>query len=604
MNEDLPHKRTASASGINLLELADSPPEYALIVQLTLKKINASQAELWEEITQLPPDKQINRPTFESTLAALVESKWLWKTGEGENAIYSGRLKREQSHLHLSMDMSRKSGVVSTATWQMLEAKATIEADREKATGATPTIPRTFLPAKTVTGWFSGTRQIFIILLLLSAINFFAVASIDVMGVAGFVETMGVNNLPWISIAELIFGLVISAIYIQYADRIAGLRLMKLIVALLVGIYALIASLFLVAKYTHLLNGLANALHLADSTALLYPLLYIMRSQQIIIFPIAFWNLANNLYSMSDARRIFPMLASGEMLGGLIGYALFTEFFGGVALFTKENAFELLAFCGLLYLVILIVMQRRMKTPNEDENTPGESLFKNFKDGLETIQAVPLFRYLALTVALTWITLPILEYHFYASIETAPGAQTGNFENFYSLYSIGLMLLPLLFQWRIVPALTKRIEMRNAFIALPVALVIGSLALTLNAGLYLTALIVLVGFTIYSSWDSPMMNTIQYLVPMERRARVSALLNIYAYAFGRIFGSLILGLVLLAELSGPISGYIYLAVALIAALGGLATAIMVRITYEKSMLSWRIARRARSSSVLDKLSDL
>ena len=98
-----------------------------------------------------------------------------------------------------------------------------------------------------------------------------------------------------------------------------------------------------------------------------------------------------------------------------------------------------------------------------------------------------------------------------------------------------------------------------------------------------------------------MMNTVQYLVPQERRARVGALLNNYAYAFGKIFGSLVLGLILAGGLT---NSFVYLAVALVAALAGLATAIMVRLTYEKSMLSWRVARRARSASVFDKLGDL
>jgi AAA family ATP:ADP antiporter len=604
VSENAPRKRTTPTTGLNLLDLAASPAAYVLIVQIILKKVNATEAELWDEVSLLPSNKRVDRATFEETLTALIEDKWLWKTGEGESAVYSGRLKRKNNRLHLPVDMLRKTGTFSTSAWRMLEAKAMVEADGEKATNASPTLSRVLLPARSLAEWFSGARQVLIIMLALSAINFFAVASIDVTGVSGFVETLGTKNLPWISIIEMLLGLGASAIYIRYADRMPSLRLIKSILAILVGIYAVTAGLFFLAKATHLLDGVAAIFHLQETTALLYPLLYLLRSQQIIIFPIAFWNLANSLYSMADARKIFPMIASGEMIGGLIGYTLFTEIFGHAPLFTKDNAFELLVFCGLLYLLILLVMQLRMKASDDDTNSTSESFVKNFRDGLETIRAVPLFRYLALTVALTWITLPILEYHFYTSINTAPGTETGSFQNFYSLYSIGLTLLPLLLQWRIVPMLTKHIEIRNAFIVLPVALVIGSLALNLSAGVYLAALIVLIGFTIYSSWDSPMMNTVQYLVPQERRARVGALLNNYAYAFGKIFGSLVLGLILSAGLTGEVNGYLYLTLALVASLGGLGTAIMVRLTYEKSMLSWRVARRARSASVLDKLKDL
>lgn len=603
MTENIPRKRSTPTTGLNLLDLAAATKEHVTIVQIILKKVNATETELWDEVSKLPEHRRMDRATFDEALETLIESKWLWKTGEGPSAIYSGRLRRQQSRLRLQMDMSRKTGGFSTSTWQMLEAKAVIEVDREKATGASPTIPRTMFRGS-LAGWFTGTRQVLLILLALSAINFFAVASIDVTGVSGFVETLGTQNLPWISIVEMLLGLGVSAIYIQYADRFSSLNLIKYILMILVGAYALTSGLFFLAKYTHALDGVAALFRFKQSTALVYPLLYLLRSQQIVIFPIAFWNLANNLYSMSEARRIFPMIASGEMIGGLIGYMLFAEFFGHAAVLTIENTLQLLVLCGLLYLFILIVIHLRMKLHESDEDeSAGESFIKNFRDGLDTIRGVPLFRYLALTVALTWITLPILEYHFYTSLSNTPD-QSQRFENFYSLYSIGLTLFPLLLQWRLVPALTKRIETRNAFIALPVALVIGALLLNLNSGIYLAAIVVLVAFTIYSSWDSPMINTVQYLVPQERRARVSALLNNYAYAFGKMFGSLVLGLVLSAGLTGEINGYIYLTIALVAALCGLGTAVMVRLTYEQSMLSWRVARRARAASVLDKLGDL
>ncbi len=560
---------------------------------------------MWKEISS-SAHKRMDRETFDQILAELVENKWLWKTGEGESAIYSGRLKRRFSRLRLHMGMSQhKPGAIFTSTWQMLEAKQTIEIKQEKATGSTPTIPRTTLAAQNATGWLSRTRQILIILLVLSAINFFAVASIDVTGVSGFVETLGTKNLPWISIAEMGFGLLASGLYIKLADRMPSLRLMKLFLLLLATVYVVTAGLFFAAKSTSWLAGLAAIFNLKESTTLLYPLLYLLRSQQIVIFPIVFWNLANSLYSMADARKVFPLIASGEMIGGLIGYTLFTELFGHAAIFTKDNALELLLLCGGLYLFILLVIHLRIKTTTDDDGGDDEeaSFIENLKDGLQTIRAVPLFRYLAITVALTWVTLPILEYHFYKTIEPVSGQQSGSFESFYSLYSIGLTLLPLILQWRIVPALTKRVELRSAFIILPVAMVIGSLVLNLTSGVYVAALIVLVSFTIYSSWDSPMTNTLQYLVPEERRARVGALLNNYSYAFGKIFGSLVLGLILSASLSGNINTILYMSVALIAALLSLGTAIMVRQTYEKSMLSWRIARRARSSSVLDNLGD-
>jgi ATP/ADP translocase len=603
MSDKPPAKATSATMNLNLSDIGDVSPEQVVIILIVLKKSNITEAELWDEVLKSAPNKRMDRQTFEKALGELVKNKWLWKMGEGETAVYSEELHHHNSRPHLHMGM-RKPGSIFTSTWQMLDAKETMEIEREKA--ATPAEPRIITRAKSIAGWFTGARQILILMLVLSAINFFAVASIDVTGVSGFVETVGTKNLPWISIAEMLLGLAVSAIYIQYADRVPSLRLMKIMIGILVGVYAITAGLFFAAKYTHLLDGLATIFNLKETTALLYPLLYLMRSQQIIVFPIAFWNLANRLYTMANARQAFPVIASGEMIGGLIGYTLFTEIFGRAAVVTKDNAFELLVLCGLLFLFILVVVQLTMKEPegHNDNARQGESVLQNFKDGIDIIRGVPLFRYLAITIALVWMSLPILEYHFYTSIDGMSGTQSGSFENFYSLYNIGLTLLPLLLQWRIVPALTKRVEIRNAFIVLPVALVIGSLLMNLISGVYLVAVVLLVGFTIYASWDSPMTNTLQYLVPEDRRGRVGALLNNYAYAFGKILGSLFLGLILSAGLTGNTNSNLYLTLALVAAFGSLGTAILVRLTYDNSMLSWRIARRARSSSVFDKLDGL
>ena len=85
-----------------------------------------------------------------------------------------------------------------------------------------------------------------------------------------------------------------------------------------------------------------------------------------------------------------------------------------------------------------------------------------------------------------------------------------------------------------------------------------------------------------------------------------ALLSNYSYALGIIFGSALLGLLLLIERHLPpeIFRLLALMLALIAALGAVTAALWARSTYEESLLSWRLSRRQRNSDVLDKLGDL
>jgi ATP:ADP antiporter, AAA family len=599
MPDILPPKRVSANTGLNILELGEASPEQVTLVRLVLKKINATEAELWQLTQELPEKRRMSRAVFDETLQKLVESKWLWKTGTGEVARYSPRLKKQVSRTQMRFQLTQSPGAAITNIWTLLEQREKNEA--VTATSATPTRPS--LVAQI--GEFFAERieagkLVFGLMLVLSAVNAFAMASIEVTGVSGFVQSVGPQNLPWLTIAEMLLGLLASAAYLQVADRLPRLRLMKGMTAILVAVYLVTAGLFALATSTHALDGLAAALHLS-AEALIYPLLYLIRSQQVILFPIAFWNLANSLYSMAAARKVFPAIASGETLGGLAGYALFAEFFGRPALFDSHAAPILLALSAGMYLLCLGVMHFVIKEPDTDVDTQKESFLDNIREGLNTIHNVPLFRYLALGVMLVWLTFPLLEYHFFTSLDLAAGQEI-KFENFYSLFSIANTLLTLLLQWRLVGILSKRVETRSAFIALPVTLALGALVALFVQNLYVAAGVLLCSYVVYASWDAPMMNTLQSLIPEERRARVSTLLSNYSYAVGKIVGSLILGLILaFRPNSGTALSFIYLPVALFAATMGIIATVVVRQTYEKSMLSWRIARRQRSASVLDKL---
>jgi MFS family permease len=599
MPNSLPPKRVSTSTGLGLMDLGEASREEVLLVRLVLKHISLSEAELWRLVQELPENRRISREVFDGTLQRLVENKWLWKTGDGESAQYNTRLKKRSHRARVHIQLSQSPGASITNIWTLLEQRAS--AEYESATAATPTRPS--LGAQLgafFTDRFEAGKIVFGLMLVLSAVNAFAMSAIEVTGVSGFVQSVGTKNLPWLNIAEMALGLAVSAAYIQVADRFPRLRLMKGITAGLVAIYLLTAGLFALAAYTPALDGLAGALNLT-SEALVYPLLYLIRSQQVILFPIAFWNLANNLYSMAEARKVFPAIASGETLGGLAGYALFAGFFGLPALFDSHDAPILLALSAVMYLLCLGVMQFALREPAGDVETEKESFGDNLREGWNTIRSVPLFRYLAMVVALVWLTFPLLEYHFYTNLDNASGQEI-KFENFYSLFSIANTLLTLLLQWRLVGMLSTRVETRSSFIALPATLALGALAALLFDNLYVAAGVLLLAYVVYSGWDAPMMNSLQNLIPEERRARVSTVLSNYSYAVGKIIGSLVLGMILLARPdSGTTLAFIYLPVALVAALLGVAAAVMVHRTYEKSMLSWRIARRQRSASVLDKL---
>jgi MFS family permease len=137
---------------------------------------------------------------------------------------------------------------------------------------------------------------------------------------------------------------------------------------------------------------------------------------------------------------------------------------------------------------------------------------------------------------------------------------------------------------------------------MPLALVGGSLWMLFAGVVSAIGGMVLPKVAQFTAYDSAR-RSFQALVPEERRGRVSMLVESYLFAFGVILASLIiLGALFLSRWIGEMAtSYIYRWLAVVSAIWALWAIVKMRQVYDKSMLDWRLKRRQRGSSVLDKL---
>jgi len=105
------------------------------------------------------------------------------------------------------------------------------------------------------------------------------------------------------------------------------------------------------------------------------------------------------------------------------------------------------------------------------------------------------------------------------------------------------------------------------------------------------------------SVDETARKSLEGLVPEERRGRVSLFLDSYLIAGGTILGAVITGIVvLLGERWGSSSYfYSYLAIAIAVSLFAIYMVLKMRTAYDSSLLNWRLKRRQRAKSILDKI---
>ena len=437
-------------------------------------------------------------------------------------------------------------------------------------------------------------EKTWVLLALIGAalVNTFVLGVVDVIAVSGFIGDTGIEKLPWLWAAELSLNLLISATVIQLIDKVARIKMMRVLILTLFLTYTILAGLF----------------SLNTPTKILYPVMYLIYAQQGILFPMALWNLANQIYTPSEAKKFFPVLSSGDLLGRLLGYSLFTltGLLGHAELSDSliQNPYILMAASAFLYAVGIFLYAR---FPNFQSSFPAQeesTWIENIKTSYATIQEVPFFRNVATLVSVTWIALTLLLYNFYASLDVA-SSEGLQFQTIYSAYNISVILLPLLFQWTIGDELLERISPKNGYFFLPVAILIAVGLAFFIPGLWGGVSAYFIAMVVYRGWYMPLYQSLYALVPSQSRGRIRGLLGSYSYIIGSLLAALFIGGTRLlftyldVELANAHS--IDLIAALLAACAAIYIASRIRATYEDSLLSWRVARRKRSSSALDKL---
>lgn len=436
----------------------------------------------------------------------------------------------------------------------------------------------------------SGEWGLIIPLVLLLATNTLVFELSEVVATTGFISQIGTPRIIYLWLVTLPITIIVASGYALVVDRIKRVTLMT---GLLIGFAALYC--------------IALILFSADAPDWLkYPALYLLTELQYAVFPLAFWALAGDMYTMTEARRLFPIVATGGALGSIIGNALAAAL---TRLLPKgeSNAPQVLALGVLVFLGGLLVLRVtfRKRTVRARQAKQSGGIRDTIKEGWGVIKGVPMFRYLAAAMLMMGLALMIVEFHFLYSLDKA--AQEADnapkfFQSFYGIYKALLIGGTLLFQSLITGRYLEKAGTKNSFVGLPLAFLMGLGVVAAVGGAVGVAAGRLIMRVVQRGWDEPARKSAQSLVPDERRGRVSTFMDNYFYSFASILGCLFVGGLLLATdqdvISRETTTIIYLAVAGAAALGAVWATLKLRTVYDKSLLNWRLSR-SRRKSVLD-----
>lgn len=434
-------------------------------------------------------------------------------------------------------------------------------------------------------------RSRLFLLAVLFAVNAVVRESNEVFSTTGIAVNVGVPQILWVWAANMAIVMVLAGAISLIVDRASrgnlAIGLFVVFSLLHVGCYFLFNSP---------LNPFAS-----------YFILSVINEQQFILFPLLIWALANDMFSLAEAKRLFPLLGMAVILGSVIGNTLA----GNIARWVGGRSTELLllnAWLLLMSAVYLAVMMPRMQVEAR-QSRPTDTILDALREGLGFVREVPAYRFLTLAMILIGLALNVIEYRFLANATDLYGS-LGQLPLFYGYFKVATTVVILGLQGIITTWLLNRIGFKYVFFFMPGVMLVGLLLALFWAGISFMAL-PLTGTIIgdflarvtQSGIDEPARRAFQGLVPDERRGRVSTFLEGYLYPLGSLIGCGLIGFILFAgdqHWLAPATGVtIYLGIGIGCAVIAVWAISRFLDTYDASMLNWRLKRRKRGSPLDD-----
>ncbi len=439
---------------------------------------------------------------------------------------------------------------------------------------------------------FSGILRIrpgeFRIILILGFILFFnslALQVSNIVSISGFLSEVNVNQILILWIVEMLLIIFSTALQSLIVDRFNRRRLLRWMSLIFVILYIALALMFLIG-----LPGWLN-----------YSLLSIFVDQQLYFFPLIYWILANDMMDMSQAKRLFPIIASFGVIGDVIGLGISAAAPAVLSYFhLPPNVLIYLVIVAYICPFFLTYALNGIKL--RKTQSQRDSVRETLSEGWNFVKEVPSFRYLMLSMLGIAVVMTIIEYNFLASTEHVY-SQMDNFQTFYSLIFLAQTVVAIGLQAFLTGRLISSFGLKNTFLIMPIVAAVcigwglGFPGIASGAGGYLIAKLSL------NSIDDIARKTLQSLVPEERRGRVSMFMDSYLFASGVILSAIIIGIVLMVSsvvktLSATVT---YLMIGGIISVIAFWWIVRMRTVYESSLFNWRLKRRQRTASIINKL---
>jgi len=341
-----------------------------------------------------------------------------------------------------------------------------------------------------------------------------------------FLKRYGVEYLPIVYAINSVSTFVIMGFLTGIMSRVAGSRLLT--------------YLFLFCGSS--VAGLRFVVPLGID--LLYPVLFILKSQYEVLLALLFWNMANDLFNTRQSKRLFSLITAGGVIGGIIGSF-------GTPLLLKAMSRDnlMLVYFGITIVGALCVNRMGARFPTllladktRKKTKSRTSIVEEFRKVFPLIKESKLVKVLVLLTLMPNVLIPIMNYQFNFAIDQT-FATEGLMIKFFAYFNGSLnviSLIILLFVGRIY----SRWGLPVALMFHPFNYILAFLAFLLRFDIF-SAMYARVSTTVLrTTINNPARNVLMGLFPESYRASIRPFLRGTVVRIGVLMGA---GFIMISE---------------------------------------------------------
>ncbi len=264
---------------------------------------------------------------------------------------------------------------------------------------------------KTLTGWLDIHEKEIGLFLWTVTLLFVVRASgmlLNNYAETAFLKRFGVEFMPVVTMLNAVATLVIMAL-------VAGL-LQKMAVTRLLAFQFLFCGLTIIGARLVVPLGID----------LVYPALFMLKSQYEVLLAMLFWNLANDLFNTRQSKRLFPLITAGGVIGQILGS------FGTPALvrwLQFDNLlviYALVTFCGGTLSWAMMRRYPTLLTSSREKTTRKDtSMAQRFTAVGKMLKSSVLLKIMVVLTFMPNVVIPILNYQFNYAVDSFYASETG-----------------------------------------------------------------------------------------------------------------------------------------------------------------------------------